>query len=113
LENLDAAERFGSALTKLGSGLALDDFGTGFGSFTYLRKLPVCVLKIDSSFVRGVTTSPEDRAVVRSVVQIAQSFGRATIAEGVEDAGTLQALCDMGVTHAQGYYTGRPAPVLA
>jgi PAS domain S-box-containing protein len=111
--NLDAAQRLGRSLCGLGSGLALDDFGTGFGSFTYLRWLPVDYLKIDHSFVRGVTTSREDRAVVRSVVQIAESFGRATVAEGVEDAETLAALCDLGVNHVQGFFTGRPEPLLA
>jgi EAL domain-containing protein (putative c-di-GMP-specific phosphodiesterase class I) len=111
--NLDAAQRLANTLSSLGCRLALDDFGTGFGSFTYLRSLPVDYLKIDSSFVLNLVDSPEDQAVVRSMVHIAESFGRSTVAEGVENQATLGLLFELGVDYVQGYFTGRPVPVLA
>lgn len=111
-EHLDAAAEFASELAGLGCGLALDDFGTGFGSFTYLRRLPLRYLKIDASFVRGVTQSLDDRRVVRSIVGIAEQFGLLTIAEGVEDQATLELLRELGADYAQGFHLGVPAPAV-
>jgi EAL domain-containing protein (putative c-di-GMP-specific phosphodiesterase class I) len=107
----DAAAEFAADLTTLGCGLALDDFGTGFGSFTYLRQLPLRYLKIDRSFVTGVIRSREDLRVVQSIIRIAESFGLRVIGEGVEDAATLELLRELGVDYAQGFHLGRPAPV--
>lgn len=111
LEHLDAACSFARDIAALGCGLALDDFGTGFGSFTYLRRLPLRYLKIDLSFVSGVVTSVDDRRVVQSIIGIAQQFGLRTIAEGVEDQVTLDVLREMGADYAQGFHIGRPAPI--
>jgi PAS domain S-box-containing protein len=109
-EYLEAALEFASDLTGLGCGLALDDFGTGFGSFTYLRKLPLRYLKIDKSFVRDLKGSPDDQRVVRSIIGIAEQFDLRTIAEGVEDGATLELLRDLGAHYAQGFHLGKPAP---
>ena len=111
LEQLDLAVDFAERLTKLGCQLALDDFGTGFGSLTHLRLLPVRFLKIDTSFVRNVSTSREDQAMVRGIVAIARELGVLTVAEGIEDAATLELITDYGVDFAQGFHIGRPAPV--
>jgi PAS domain S-box-containing protein len=111
--NLEAACAFAEELTELGCGLALDDFGTGFGSFTYLRQLPIRYLKIDMSFVRDLPRSPGDQRVVRSIVSIAAQFGLRTIAEGVEDEPTLELLRELGADYAQGFLLGRPSPVPA
>jgi EAL domain-containing protein (putative c-di-GMP-specific phosphodiesterase class I) len=111
MENVDAGEAFVKGLVALGSRLALDDFGTGFGSFTYLKRLPVHFLKIDIDFVRDLLTNPADRHLVRATVGLAQDFGYRTIAEGVEDAPTLALLTDLGVDLVQGYFLGRPAPI--
>ncbi|WP_249010970.1 EAL domain-containing protein [Conexibacter sp. DBS9H8] len=110
-EHIDAAEAFAAGLTELGCGLALDDFGTGFGSFTYLRRLPLRYLKIDRSFVTGLADSAEDRRVVASIVGIARQFGLQTIAEGVEDAAVLGVLAELEADYAQGFHLGVPAPV--
>lgn len=110
-EVLSAAASFATELTTLGCGLALDDFGTGFGSFTYLRALPLRYLKIDRSFVTGLPDSLDDRHVVRSIIGIAEQFGLQTIAEGVEHAGTVDLLTEMGTHYAQGFHLGFPAPV--
>ncbi len=112
-EHLEAAIEFAADLTELGCGLALDDFGTGFGSFTYLRKLPLRYLKIDRSFVTGVASSRDDQRVVQSIIGIAEQFGLGTIAEGIEDQATFELLRKLGTHYAQGFYLGRPSPVSA
>ena len=104
-------QEFGKRIERLGCALAIDDFGTGFGSLTYLKHLPVRYLKIDMEFVRGVTSSAADRAIVQSIVTIAESLGMQTIGEGVEEEATLDCLGALGVDYAQGYHLGRPAPL--
>jgi PAS domain S-box-containing protein len=111
IEHLDAAREFADRLTRLGCRFALDDFGTGFGSLTYLRRLPVGYLKIDTSFVSGLSSSREDRAMVRGIVAIARELGVLTVAEGIEDEATLGLLRDYGVDYLQGYLFGAPAPL--
>jgi EAL domain-containing protein (putative c-di-GMP-specific phosphodiesterase class I) len=106
--NLDAARSFATRMRGLGCATALDDFGVGHGTFTYLRHLPVDYLKIDMQFVRSLLSDPEDRQVVDAIVGVARQFGIETIAEGVEDRATLEALRGMGVDYAQGFLTGRP-----
>jgi len=107
-EHLEAARAFAQDVERLGCRLALDDFGTGFGSFTYLRSLPLSYLKIDRSFVRGLVDSLDDRRVVQSIIGIAEQFDLATIAEGVEDQATLELLRELGANYAQGFHLGRP-----
>jgi diguanylate cyclase (GGDEF)-like protein len=109
--NMDEAVGFAERLGRIGCPLALDDFGTGFGSFLYLKSLPVNCLKIDMEFVRDLAASRAAREVVRAVVGIARGLGQCTIAEGVEDGLTLRLLRDLGVDQAQGYALGRPEPV--
>jgi EAL domain-containing protein (putative c-di-GMP-specific phosphodiesterase class I) len=111
--HLQAACEFAAELAGLGCGLALDDFGTGFGSFTYLRKLPLRYLKIDSSFVLDLVHSRDDRRVVRSIIGIADQFDLRTIAEGVEDEPTLELLRELGADYAQGFHLGRPVAATA
>jgi PAS domain S-box-containing protein len=111
MRDTNAAETFTHYLVKLGFTLALDDFGTGFGSFTYLKTLPVAYLKIDVEFVRNLGSNRANQHLVKAVVNLAQGFGKETIAEGVEDQMTLELLREYGVDFAQGYHIGRPAPV--
>ncbi len=106
------AVAFVSALKELGCELALDDFGTGFGSFTYLKHLPARYLKIDMDFVRDINRDPTDKEIVRSIVEIAHTLGKETIAEGVEDGEVLQTLRDLGVDYAQGLHVGSPEPMI-
>jgi EAL domain-containing protein (putative c-di-GMP-specific phosphodiesterase class I) len=108
---LEAAREFAEAITSAGCRLALDDFGVGFGTFIYLRSLPVNFIKIDRDFVRGLATSDDDRRVVQAVIRIAREFGLQTIAEGVEDEQTLDLLRALGPDFAQGFHLGRPAPI--
>ncbi len=111
MQDITAGEAFAQGVAELGCGLALDDFGTGFGSFTYLKRLPISYLKIDIEFVRDLVTNPANQHVVSAIVSLAQAFGLQTIAEGVEDEPTLQLLAKEGVDYAQGFHLGRPAPL--
>ncbi len=111
IEHLDAARAFTERLSSLGCRFALDDFGTGFGSLTYLRDLPVHYLKIDRAFVTDATRSASSRAVVRAVVAMAKELEVSTVAEGIEDAHTLQLLRDYDVDYVQGNLLGPPAPL--
>jgi diguanylate cyclase (GGDEF)-like protein/PAS domain S-box-containing protein len=112
LNNHESATAFVQALAKLGLDLALDDFGTGFGSFTYLKLVPARYLKIDMEFVRDINNDPTDKEIVRSIVGIARTLGKETIAEGVESPGVLQTLRELGVGYAQGFHLGRPEPLV-
>jgi PAS domain S-box-containing protein len=106
-----AAEIFIDRLKSFGCKLALDDFGTGYGGFTYLKRLPVDFLKIDTEFVHDLSRNTASQHVVRAVVSLARGFGQQTIAEGVEHPDTLQLLAAFGVDYAQGYAIARPGPV--
>ena len=89
----------------------LDDFGTGYSSLGYLKTLPIDGLKIDRSFVQDITRSSRERAIVRSVVGMAQGLGLDLVAEGIETREQLTALAELGCTEFQGYYFSRPLPI--
>lgn len=95
-------------LRALGCQFALDDFGAGFNSYNCLKLLPVDYLKIDGTFIAGLTSDSVDQALVRSVVEIAHTLGKKTVAEFVADRNTLELLRSYGVDYAQGYFIGKP-----
>jgi len=95
-------------LHGLGVRLSIDDFGTGYSSLAYLRRFPVDVLKIDQTFVEGLGKDLEDSAIVAAVVNLADTLGFATIAEGVETELQRECLVGLGCTRAQGYLFARP-----
>jgi len=98
-------------LRDLGCEIALDDFGIGYGGFAYLKRLPITVIKIDVEFVRDLVENPQNEHVVNAIVNLAQGFGRQTVAEGVENQATLELLAEYGVDYAQGCAIGHPAPI--
>jgi PAS domain S-box-containing protein len=110
-DHLDSARVFAARLRKLGCAFALDDFGVGHGTFTYLKHLAVDYLKIDLQFVRDLLDDEINRQVVDAIISVANQFDIKTVAEGIEDEATLDALVEMGVDYAQGYWIGRPAPL--
>lgn len=112
IANLGAAKVFIAKLKDMGCQFALDDFGTGFCSFAYLKNLPVDKLKIDGSFVQSLDKSKVDRAVVRSMHQVAHALGKQTIAEFVENEATFKLLQDYGIDYAQGNYFSKPIACL-
>ncbi|MET8147763.1 bifunctional diguanylate cyclase/phosphodiesterase [Actinoplanes sp. NPDC049668] len=95
-------------LKALGVTLAIDDFGTGYSSLAYLRRFPVDMLKIDRSFIERLGEQTDDTALASTIVQLGQSLGMTTVAEGIEEYGQLAALREMGCTFAQGFYFSRP-----
>ncbi|PYQ51178.1 MAG: GGDEF domain-containing protein [Acidobacteria bacterium] len=99
-----------SMLQSMGVRLSLDDFGTGFSSLTNLRQLPIDELKIDKSFVMGMTASEADTTIVRTMIDLAHNLGKQVCAEGVEDELTWRRLGEMGCDLAQGYWISRPLP---
>ena len=88
----------------------MDDFGTGYSSLSYLRKFPIDALKIDQSFVRQITTSPEETTIVTAVISMGRSLKLRVVAEGVETREELSFLREHDCEEAQGYYFGRPTP---
>ena len=109
--NMDEAREFASQLTAMGCRFALDDFGAGFGSFYYLKYLPLEYLKIDGDFIADLASSPTDQAMVRAIVDLSVRLGKATIAEFVGDDATIELLREYGVDFAQGFHIGRPQAI--
>jgi len=95
-------------LQKLGISIAIDDFGTGYSSLLYLQKLPLDSLKIDRSFIMSLSESPENKAIIETIIVLAQRFGLRTVAEGVETNAHLEYLKTLGCDVAQGYYLDKP-----
>ena len=108
--NIDAAQRFAADMAELGCEIALDDFGSGFASYYHLKHLAFDQLKIAGDFIDGLSQSPTNQLVVRSILTIANALGKRTVAEYVSDRETLQLLRELGVDYAQGFHVARPGP---
>jgi diguanylate cyclase (GGDEF)-like protein/PAS domain S-box-containing protein len=107
------AKSFLSTMKRLGFRFSLDDFGVGFSSFSYLKHLPVDQIKIDGSFIRHLDTNREDQIFVRAIIQVARELGLQTVAEFVETQAALDLLTQFGIDYVQGYYVGKPQPILS
>lgn len=108
---MDDPEKTASILTgfqRLGLEIALDDFGTGFASMTELKNLPVDLIKLDMSFVKGITSDPFDRAIVESIIRLGRALNLEIIAEGVETSEIVDKLLELGCHRGQGYLISRP-----
>ncbi|MEW6353557.1 MAG: EAL domain-containing protein [Pseudomonadota bacterium] len=108
IANFTQTRKMVNDLRALGCRFALDDFGAGFNSYSYLKHLPVDYLKIDGTFITHLVHDPVDQTLVKSMIEIAHTLGKKTVAEFVEDAPTLDLLKQYGVDYAQGYYLGKP-----
>lgn len=100
-------------LRNIGVRIALDDFGTGYSSLSYLRRFPFDKIKIDRSFVDGITETDGSSAIVQAVINIASAQNMTTTAEGIETEQQREMLCDLGCTEMQGFLFSRPLQVAA
>ncbi len=110
LKDIDIVSTVIRECNKLGVLSSIDDFGTGYSSLTYLRRLPADFLKIDQSFVKGVLTSSDDKAIVQGIIELAKIFNLKVVAEGVETPEHGEILLSMGSYIAQGYGIAKPMP---
>jgi len=113
MDKPDTAVRVLRRLADQGIDLAIDDFGVGQSSFAYLRQLPVSELKIDKVFTQRINEAPEDRTIVRSIVELGHHLGYKVTAEGVDNADALRFLAQVGCDHAQGFLIARALPAEA
>jgi diguanylate cyclase (GGDEF)-like protein len=97
-------------LQAMGVKVGIDDFGVGFSSLSYLRKLPISHIKIDRSFVSGISSHPEDVAITTAITRLGHSLNMRVTAEGVEEADQMELLRTIKCDSVQGYLIGRPAP---
>ena len=111
LENVEEAISIMDTLRKIGIRFSLDDFGTGYSSLQYLKRLPLDQLKIDQTFVCDIAFNNSDKAIVSTIIAMAQSFDLDVIAEGVETNEQRQLLLNKGCTHFQGYLFSEPLPI--
>ncbi|MBK9375168.1 MAG: EAL domain-containing protein [Holophagales bacterium] len=112
VRDMMAAREWMRRLRDLGCRFALDDFGIGFSSFSYLQSLPADYVKIDGSFIRDLDTNLANQALVKAIDTVAHTLGKETIAEQVENLGSVAILRELGVEFAQGFALGGPKPDL-
>jgi EAL domain-containing protein (putative c-di-GMP-specific phosphodiesterase class I) len=108
MKHASSTENILKTLRARGVQLAVDDFGTGYSSLSYLRKFPINALKIDQSFVRQITTAPDETTIVTAVISMGRSLKLRVVAEGVETQEELAFLQAQQCDEAQGYYFSRP-----
>jgi diguanylate cyclase (GGDEF)-like protein/PAS domain S-box-containing protein len=111
IRNFETAAAFADRLTEFGCSIAIDDYGVGFGPFYYLKHLPFDMIKIDGDFIRDLPRNDADQLTVKAIVEIARGLGKKTIAEFVEEPGTVAMLRELGVDMAQGFHLGKPVAV--
>ncbi len=108
IDDYETAAGFADRLTEFGCEVAIDDYGAGFGPFSYLKRIPFDVIKIDGAFVCDMPRNDADQLTVKAIVQIARGLGKRTIAEFVQDDDTTRMLREYGVDMAQGFHLGKP-----
>jgi diguanylate cyclase (GGDEF)-like protein len=108
LHDPERTARILEGFQKLGIEVAIDDFGTGFASMTELKNLPVNLLKLDMSFVKGITTDLYDCAIVESIIRLGNALHLTVVAEGIESAPIIDKLLELGCFRGQGYFIARP-----
>ncbi|MEM9519610.1 MAG: EAL domain-containing protein [Actinomycetota bacterium] len=113
MDDVQDSARILQEFRDLGVLIAIDDFGTGFSSLSYLKRLPVDILKIDRTFVVGIGVDPDDTAIVRSIIGLARTLRLDVVAEGIENTTQLAELVRLGCARGQGFSLARPEPALA
>ena len=110
MQNPEATIRSLMALKSVGVRISIDDFGMGYSSLSQLQRLPIDTLKIDQSFVRDITTDPNDAAIATAIITLGHTLKLNVVAEGVETAEQLAFLRQQGCDRLQGYLLARPLP---
>jgi EAL domain-containing protein (putative c-di-GMP-specific phosphodiesterase class I) len=110
MQNTQTTVTLLTELNRLGVRISIDDFGTGYSSLAYLKRFPIDTLKIDRSFVCDIDTDPDDAAIVKAIIALAQSLEMHVIAEGVEDQKQLEFLRTYQCNEIQGYLVSPPLP---
>ncbi|MEO1924029.1 MAG: GGDEF domain-containing phosphodiesterase, partial [Nautiliaceae bacterium] len=110
MENLEILLKNIKELNAVGIRFEIDDFGTGYSSLAYLKKLPICALKIDRAFIKDLPDDEEDVSISKAIISMGHSLGKKIIAEGVETKEQLKFLEENNCDYIQGYYFGKPMP---
>ena len=98
------------ALKQLGFKILLDDFGTGYSSLSYLHRFPIDVLKIDKSFINNVQEHENNRAIIKTIIDLATNLEMATVGEGIEQEQDAKLLQRLDCNYGQGYFFAKPMP---
>jgi diguanylate cyclase (GGDEF)-like protein len=110
IEKMDISKKVINDISNMGVQIALDDFGSGYSSLTYLKNLPIDVVKLDANFIRGIIAHGEDRLIVEAITALTHSLGLRIVAEGIETKEQLAILEENNCDYGQGYLFGRPVP---
>ncbi|MBU1211660.1 MAG: EAL domain-containing protein [Alphaproteobacteria bacterium] len=110
IDDIDQAIAFVDTLREMGCRVAIDDFGAGYTSFKNLKHLPVDLVKIDGAFVKNLSVDSSDKIFIKTMVELAETFGMETVAEWVGDEETADILTKAGITYLQGFHFGQPIP---
>lgn len=110
MQHPDQVQQTMAGMIREGLRFSLDDFGTGFSSFVHLHSLPINLLKLDRSFVRGIVENPTDRTLVKAMVDMGHSLGLEVVAEGVEDRAQMEVLRALGCDQIQGFFISPALP---
>jgi EAL domain-containing protein (putative c-di-GMP-specific phosphodiesterase class I) len=113
MDNPEKSIQILTQLRKLGVHLSIDDFGTGYSSLNYLKLFPINKLKIDQSFVSGLSDNERDVAIVNTIISLARNLHLQVVAEGVESLAQETILQKNGCEMAQGYYFSKPLDTVA
>lgn len=112
IENYEEVTQFITKVKALGAKIAIDDFGTGYSNFENILKLNIDYIKIDGSLIQGITTNSRHNIIVETIIDFAKKIGAETIAEFVSDEAIYNAVVNHGIDYSQGYYTGKPEPLI-
>jgi polar amino acid transport system substrate-binding protein len=105
-------QKYFNDLKALGVKISLDDFGTGYTSFSYLKKFPADVIKIDKSLIDYILTSVEDQRIVHAIIDLGHNLGMQIVVEGIESREMVDMVTSFGCDYIQGYYFSKPLPAL-